>query len=129
MNLQIYGIGSDIVEIARMRDGLHRFGERFAQRILAEDEFAEFKDNRQSAHFLARRFAAKEALSKALGSGFRDGVSLRTLGIGHDAFGKPLVVYHGPALETINRLGISESLLSISDERDYALAFAILLRR
>lgn len=60
---------------------------------------------------------------------FRDGVSLRTLGIGHDAFGKPLVVYHGPALETINRLGISESLLSISDERDYALAFAILLRR
>jgi holo-[acyl-carrier protein] synthase len=128
VNPQIFGIGVDIVEIARIRGGLQRFGERFAQRILTDEEFQEFHDSRLPAHFVARRFAAKEAVAKALGSGFRAGVALRSIGVGHDAYGKPLVIYQGPALDTVRRLGIGASLLSISDERNYALAFAVLLR-
>lgn len=128
VNLQIFGIGTDIVEIARIRSGLDRFGERFAQRILTDAELLEFHDSRQPAHFVARRFAAKEAVAKALGSGFRDGVSLRSIGVAHDALGKPCVVYQSGALDTVRRLGIGESLLSISDERNYALAFAVLIQ-
>ncbi|HEX22459.1 MAG TPA: holo-[acyl-carrier-protein] synthase, partial [Chromatiales bacterium] len=67
----IYGIGTDIVGVSRLQTNLDRYGERFAARILAESEMAAFRQTQSQAHFLAKRFAAKEALVKALGTGFR----------------------------------------------------------
>lgn len=124
----IFGIGTDIVRVDRMRISLERYGDRFARRILAESEFREFCVTRQPAHFLAKRFAAKEAAVKALGTGFRNGLSLRDIGVTHDGHGKPQLAYHGKAEDLRRALNVGEGYLSIADERDYAVAFVTLLR-
>ena len=123
----IYGIGVDIVKIERIRNNIQRFGERFAQRLLTEAELADYRAARQPERFLAKRFAAKEAVVKALGTGFREGLAFNLIGVDHDHRGKPGIVYSGPALDTIRAIGINDSLLSLSDEQDYAVAFVILL--
>lgn len=123
----IYGIGVDIVKIERIRNNIQRFGERFAQRLLTEAELAEYRTLRQPERFLAKRFAAKEAVVKAMGTGFREGLAFHLIGITHDALGKPGLVYSGPALNWIRANGVTDSLLSLSDEQDYAVAFVILL--
>ena len=123
----IYGIGTDIVKIDRIRDNLERFGERFARRLLTDAEWAEYRLSRQPERFLAKRFAAKEAVVKALGVGFREGLAFTLIGIAHDSYGKPELVYKGQALAHTHAAGITKSLLSLSDERDYAVAFVILL--
>ena len=124
----IFGIGTDIVRVDRMRVNLERYGDKFARRILTATEFAEFCASPRPAHFLAKRFAAKEAAAKALGTGFRDGLSLRDIGVTHDAYGKPQLAYHGKAEDLRDTLNIGEGHLSIADERDYAVAFVALLR-
>ena len=123
----IYGIGTDIVKINRMHAGLERFGERFARRLLTADEWADYQVSRQPERFLAKRFAAKEAVVKALGVGFREGLMFNLIGVIHDHYGKPEIVYSGQALAYTRAAGITKSLLSLSDERDYAVAFVILL--
>ena len=123
----IYGIGVDIVKIERIRNNIQRFGEHFAQRLLTEAELAEYRILRQPERFLAKRFAAKEAVVKAMGTGFREGLAFHLIGVTHDALGKPGLVYSGPALDWIRASGITDSLLSLSDEQDYAVAFVILL--
>jgi len=123
----IYGIGVDIVKIERIRNNIQRFGERFAQRLLTGAELADYRAARQPERFLAKRFAAKEAVVKALGTGFREGLAFNLIGVDHDHRGKPGIVYSGPALDTIRAIGINDSLLSLSDEQDYAVAFVILL--
>jgi len=80
----IYGIGTDIVAVPRLQVNLDRYGERFAARILTASEMAVFRETANKAHFLAKRFAAKEALVKALGTGFRDGLSLRDIAVAND---------------------------------------------
>lgn len=122
----ILGIGSDIVQVDRMRRGLARFGERFALRILSESELVTFSKSVKQAHYLARRFAAKEATVKALGTGFSQGVYLSNIEIAHDVNGKPLVKLTGKASCRAEQLGASFIHLSISDEKDYALAFVIM---
>ena len=124
----IYGIGTDIVKIERIRNSLERFGERFARRILSDAEFSEYQTSVRPAHFLAKRFAAKEAVAKALGLGFREGLTLNLISVSHNPYGKPLIGYLGQALAYIQQLGITESLLSLSDEQDYAIAFVVLLQ-
>ena len=124
----IYGIGTDIVEIARMQAGLERHGERFARKLLAPAEHAEFGATKRPACFLAKRFAAKEATVKALGTGMRDGIKLADIAVAHDSAGKPVLTCTGYTLALMQRLGINESHLSLSDERDYAVAFVILIR-
>ena len=124
----IYGIGVDMVEISRMDAGLQRFGRRLVERILSESELSEFDRNPRPAHFLARRFAAKEALVKAAGTGFRDGLFLREISIRSNALGKPELVFSGKARGVLDRLGIAGSHVSISDEREYALACVLLER-
>lgn len=94
----IYGIGTDIVRVERMAANLQRFGDRFAHRILTKAEQADFAHSAKPAHFLARRFAAKEAAAKALGLGISEGLSFRQIGIGHDERGKPRLEYTGRAL-------------------------------
>ena len=122
----IYGIGTDIVNVPRMAANLERHGERFAARILTASELAEFRLAPLQAHFLAKRFAAKEAAVKALGTGFRDGLSLHDIGVGHDGLGKPLLEFSTKLQAHLQNGGIGTAHLSLSDEQDHALAFVIL---
>lgn len=123
----IYGIGTDIVRVTRMRESLDRHGEKFARRILTPDEFEDFQRDPRPAHFLAKRFAAKEATAKALGTGFTAGLFLCQIGVTHDVNGKPMLVYLGRAAELCRSLGISVSHISIADEDDHAIAFVTLI--
>lgn len=122
----IYGIGTDLVEPSRIARLLEKYGERFAKRLLTEEEWPEYVNSGQPAMFLAKRFAAKEALSKAIGTGMRYPVSLNHIGIAHDHLGKPYFAFH-PALNALVRnAGITNHHLSISDELNLACAFVIL---
>jgi holo-[acyl-carrier protein] synthase len=119
----IYGIGTDIVRIQRIDKNLQRYGDRFASRILSDDEFEGFQASARKAHFLAKRFAAKEAAAKALGTGFRGGLSLRDISVTHDELGKPMLDFSPKGREQLKARSIGGTHLSISDEHDYALAF------
>ncbi|RMD78091.1 MAG: holo-ACP synthase [Gammaproteobacteria bacterium] len=123
----LFGIGTDLVRIARMERALARHGERLARRLLSPEELEDYRRQRRPARFLARRFAAKEAVAKALGTGFR-GVAPRDLGVGHDALGRPLLRPGPRAARLFAELGVGEGHLSIADEEEYALAHAVLLR-
>lgn len=125
----IFGIGTDIVRIQRMAAGLDRFGDKFARRMLTPAEWAEFSGTKRRAAFLAKRFAAKEAAAKAMGRGFRGGLSLRQIGVTHDAFGKPQLEYLGVACALKDALGIGAGFVSLSDEDQYAVAYVTLLKR
>ena len=121
----IVGIGTDIVAVARMASGIEKYGERFASRILSSDEFKIFSQHTNQAHHLAKRFAAKEAVVKALGCGFRDGISMRQVEISNDPLGKPQVTLYNKAAERAGNMGVTEILLSLSDEREYAVAYVV----
>ena len=123
----IYGVGTDIVRVARMQENLEKYGDKFARRILTKAELDDFGSATRPAHFLAKRFAAKEATAKAMGIGFSRGMSLSHIGVGHDKNGKPLLEYNSRAEELMNELGIGASHLSIADEEDHAVAFVTLL--
>src|SRR3989344_3723522 len=122
----IFGIGTDIVRVARMQQDLDRFGERFAERILTEGELKEYRENANKANFLARRFAAKEAAVKALGTGFSQGVQLHDIEVIHDAQGKPLLEFRGRAREFLQEKSITIAHISLADEQDHAVAFVTL---
>jgi len=122
----IYGIGTDIVSVERMLNNIERFGDRFAERILTEAELFDFKAVVNKAHFLAKRFAAKEATAKAMGTGFINGLSLQHIGVSHDALGKPVLAFSGKAEEFIQQEKISSSHISLADEMEYAVAFVTL---
>jgi len=122
----IFGIGTDIVRVERMAANLQRFGERFAHRILTDNEQQDFAKSNRQAHFLAKRFAAKEAAAKALGLGISQGLSFHQIGIGHDERGKPCLEYSGQAASYCREQGISASHISLADEQDYAIAFVTL---
>ncbi len=119
----IFGIGTDIVKVARMQRSIDRWGERFARRILTADEIKEYCATTKKANFLAKRFAAKEAAAKAMGLGFQDGLELKQISVAHKKNGKPELIFSGFASEFLSRNNISASQLSLSDERDYAIAF------
>jgi len=124
----IYGIGTDIVAIGRMRRLWARYGDALAARLLAEDERERLAGQADPARFLAKRFAAKEAAAKAFGTGFRDGLGLRHIAVAHDPLGKPMLRLDGRAAELAARLGVRDCHLSLSDEADYAVAFVIMTR-
>lgn len=124
----IVGIGTDIVAIARMERPVARYGERFAQRVLAASELADYRAARDKPRFLAKRFAAKEALAKALGTGFSGGVALHEIAVTHDKAGRPLLSLSGRTRAVADAAGIAAALLSIADERDHAIAFVTLTK-
>lgn len=124
----IHGIGTDIVAIARIAKLWERFGPAFAARILCDDELQGLNARTEPVRFLAKRFAAKEATAKALGTGFRDGLSLRHIAVINDRLGKPMLRLDGRAAELAKTFGVNDSHLSISDEADYAVAFVVLTR-
>lgn len=111
-----------------MAASLQRLGDRFAQRLLAEDEFAQFqnKGEHNKAAFLAKRFAAKEALVKALGTGFADGITWKQITVTNDAKGAPLLTLTSAAQAYASQLGVTRIHLSLSDEKQHALAFVVL---
>jgi len=122
----IYGIGTDIVEVSRIEDSLARFGKDFAMRILSEREMQDFLQSNTPARFLAKRFAAKEAFAKALGTGIRSPATFENIGIAHDDLGKP-VLDLAPELQLhVDAKGIRFQHLSISDEKMLAAAFVVL---
>ena len=122
----IYGIGVDVVEIRRIETLLQRFGERFSRRILSGREWSEFDQGANPARYLAKRFAAKEALSKALDTGIRHPVGFSAISIVKDELGKPDFLFHGELLAYLAERGIASHHLSISDEESIACAFVVL---
>ena len=121
----IRGIGTDLVLVSRIEAVLTRQGERFARRILTADEFELFAAHGQPARYLAKRFAAKEAILKALGTGLAGGLSWQHMQIYRDELGAPQVVLSGVAADKLAAGGGGRMLLSLSDEREQALAFAV----
>ena len=121
----IVGVGTDIVAVSRMQESLAQYGDRFAKRILSASEFEQFSSHVAPANFLAKRFAAKEALVKALGCGFRDGISMKHIVVDNDELGKPFIVLNGEAASRSERLGVGELFLSLADEAEYAIAYVI----
>jgi holo-[acyl-carrier protein] synthase len=120
----IFGIGTDIVVIARMTRLWERHGERALERVLSPEEREDCRCSVEPGRFLAKRFAAKEALGKALGTGIRAPVSLSAIAVVHDASGKPFFRL-APELAAHLAQRRLTTHLSISDERDLALAFVI----
>jgi holo-[acyl-carrier protein] synthase len=122
----ITGIGVDIVEIERIEKVHARFGERLARRLLDHEELSEYAASGGKARMLARRFAAKEAASKALGTGFSHGIGPVTIGVRHLEHGRPVIEFSGPAKKRLQQLGVTTSWLSISDEKYYSVAVVVL---
>ncbi len=126
----ILGLGSDIVDIRRIENTLERFGERFVKRIYTELEQAKSDRRAKRAASYARRFAAKEACAKALGTGFRRGVFFRDLGVVNLASGKPSMVLTGGALRRLQEItpeGMTAQIdLSITDDDPLAQAIVLI---
>ncbi|MGM0412432.1 MAG: holo-ACP synthase [Pseudomonadota bacterium] len=122
----IFGVGTDLVEIARLQRGLERWGGRFAERILHPTECGEGADWCPSARLLAKRFAAKEAAVKALGTGFTGGIGPCDIAVEHHPGGQPRLVFHAAALDRLRVRRICRSHLSLSDERTHVSAFVVL---
>ena len=122
----IYGIGTDLVDPARITRSLERYGERFARRVLAESEWPGYLEHTRPAVFLAKRFAAKEAFSKATGTGLRAPVIFGNIAIQHDTQGKPYFQFYHELAQWVRQRGIIRHHLSISDELTLASAFVIL---
>ncbi len=122
----IYGIGTDLVSVKRIEDALFRHGDRFLHRILSEAEVADYAASSQPARFVAKRFAAKEAFSKAWGTGIGAAVGWHDVSVGHDAQGRPLVIPSPTLREKFGVEKIVAAHLSLSDEDEHALAFVVL---
>ena len=129
----IYGIGTDICDVRRIRASLERHGERFARRILSEAEFATWQARsarwpERGVRYLATRFSAKEAFSKAVGLGMRMPMTWRACEVGKLASGKPVIVLHGPLKAWCEARGL-QAQVSVSDETDYAASFVVIERK
>lgn len=121
----VIGIGTDLVEIARIENFWQNHQAKFAEKLLSEQELVEFAKVKFKVKFLAKRWVAKEAIAKALGTGISQGITFSQMHIAHDEHGKPLVELAGAAKERANWLAINDWQLSISDEKHYAVAYVI----
>lgn len=124
--MAILGLGTDIVEIARIEAAIARYGDRLAQRILSNSEWMQYQNHQQPARFLAKRFAVKEAAAKALGTGIRNGLAFHHFDVFNDALGKPRLQLHEEAMKLAMVMGVTSIHVSIADEQRYACATVIL---
>ncbi len=122
----IYGIGIDVIEPRRVARLLERYGERFARRVLTVREWPSYERTVRPVLFLANRFAAKEAFSKAMGTGFRYPVTLQCISVVQNFAGKPGLEFHPRLAEFVARRGIVSHHLTISDEQNLACACVVL---
>ncbi|HYM36150.1 MAG TPA: holo-ACP synthase [Steroidobacteraceae bacterium] len=125
----IHGIGTDIVKIERIASIYDRHGDRLARHILMDEEQETFTSDRRPERFLAMRFAAKEAVVKALGTGFADGIWLRDVGVKKNELGRPEIIWSERGKQRCVQLGIGESHLTLSDDSGFVVAVAVLMRR
>ena len=122
----IYGVGTDLIEIGRVERVLARFGDRFARRILCEPELRRFRAHKQPVHFLAKRFAAKEAFTKALGTGIHAPANWHGVWVINLKSGKPQLEFSDELRKLLKQKQIRSSHLSLTDEREIASATVIL---
>lgn len=121
----IFGVGTDIVEYARVQATYERFGEHFVRRILMPQELELFSRTKQPVRFLAMRFAGKEAAVKAMGTGFRNGMWLRDVGILNNDWGRPVIIWSERGKRVCDELGIGSGHVSLTDDAGLVLAFAV----
>jgi holo-[acyl-carrier protein] synthase len=126
---RIIGIGTDITECLRIARMIERHGELFIDRVYTPDEIAYCKARKQATQHYAGRWAAKEAILKALGTGWRKGISWRDIEVRNEPGGRPTVAVRGGTRDVVEELGITEIQVSISHCRSHATAMAVALGR
>ena len=122
----IFGIGVDVLEAARIKKVLDRFGEHFVDRLLLPKEREQLGKTNRKERFLAMRFAAKEAIVKAMGTGFAHGIWIRDVGVVQNAWGRPEVVYSPRGEKVRKQLGIGNGHVTLTDEAGLIVAVAVL---
>ena len=122
----IVGIGTDVCSIERIAKSLERFGDRFVNRILTPDERPRFARVKDRAGHLAKRFAAKEAFSKAIGTGIHAPFKWHSITVTRDARGKPGVLPDAAMADHLRKLGVTSAHISLTDDGDMAMAFVVL---
>jgi holo-[acyl-carrier protein] synthase len=125
----IFGIGTDILQIQRIERLHEKYGEHFVERLLMPAEVDAFRAQSRPARFLAMRFAAKEAIVKAMGTGFRHGLWIRDVGVAANEFGRPDIIWSERGQQMRERLGIGEGHVTLSDEAGLVVAMVVLMRR
>ncbi len=124
------GIGADIIDIRRIEKTINRFGNKFKKRIFTDEEINKCEGRKLSINCYAKRYAAKEAASKALGTGFRKGVFWRDLEVRNLASGQPTIIFHGGAKKQLDNISLANNKpninLTITDEYPYAQAIVII---
>ena len=124
--MAIMGIGIDIIEISRVESIIARFGHQLAHRVLRKNEYVLYKKHRSPARFLAKRFAAKEAVAKSFSVGIRNGLAFNQFEIFNDTLGKPRIRLHKAAKILARKMGVKSVHVSLSDEISYACATVII---
>jgi holo-[acyl-carrier protein] synthase len=125
----IFGIGTDVVQLDRVRTIHEKFGERFVQHLLLPAELAAFQRHSRPVRFLAMRFAAKEAIVKAMGTGFAHGMWIRDTGVVSNPSGRPEIVWSERGSRMCEQLGIGEGHVTLTDEAGLVVAVAVLMRK
>src|SRR5579872_7049013 len=124
----IFGIGIDVLKVDRVEKVYQRHGERFVRHLLLPSERTQLERTARPERFLAMRFAAKEAIVKAMGTGFAHGVWIRDVGVVQNSWGKPEVVFSERGDRVRRGLGIGEGHITLTDERGLVVAVAVLMR-
>jgi holo-[acyl-carrier protein] synthase len=124
----IYGIGVDVLEPSRIARLFEQYGERFVRRVLTEDEIPAYRRSRRPVQFVANRFAAKEAFSKAMGTGFRYPVTLGQISVLQNTAGKPELYFRPDLKRRVDAEGIVGAHVTISDEKHVVCAVVVLER-
>lgn len=124
----IFGIGTDLVQVQRIQRVWESYGTHFSKRILMPEELPGFENSKTPVRYLAMRFAVKEAVVKALGTGFHHGMWLRDAGSIPDKRGRPLVIFSERGLAVCKALGAGEAHVSLSDEAGMVLAMAVIMK-
>jgi holo-[acyl-carrier protein] synthase len=122
----IFGIGIDVLEAARIQKVFDKYGEHFVNRLLMPGERAQMEHTRRKERFLAMRFAAKEAIVKAMGTGFAHGIWIRDIGVVQNQWGRPEVVYSDRGEKMRRQLGIGDGHVTLTDEAGLIVAVAVL---
>ncbi len=123
----VFGVGTDIVQISRIEMTWQRFGERFADRLLLDEERELFATSKHPVRFLSMRFAVKEAVVKAMGTGFAHGMWVRDVGMVPNNWGQPQIIYSARGRRMCERLGIGRGHVSVTDEAGLIVAVAVLM--
>ena len=124
----IYGVGTDILELSRVQETYNRFGDHFVNRLLMDEEREQFARVKHPVRFLAMRFAAKEAVVKAMGTGFAHGMWIRDVGMMPNDWGQPQIIFSERGEAMCSKLGIAGGHLSLTDEAGLIVAVAVLMQ-